>query len=402
MKITVALLTRNRPEYLRQAMTSILAQREVELDLLVLDNASTDDTASVVASFHDPRITYLRNEHDLGIVGNWNRGIELAVRRSPYTCVFHDDDLMLDGFLAESVRALQEHPSAGMSLCLCQFIREDGSITGQLDPCAMPEGLVCGLDFLELAIGGRALAIPPPIVVFRSDILSRVAPADSPHTRLSLDMNLYYRTAASSDVVMLKKLLTQYRMHEGSDTELINRTARSSGWYGTMAERIDAIASLLRSPRANDPEYRHRMVERLLTAHAHQSTAIHTCIPELYHPWEVRRTMLLKQLENSLPAGEPFILIDDGQLGLSDGFNGRRAIPFIERDGQYWGAPAHAAEAISELKRMREARVAQHIVVAWPSYWWLDQYGEFDRYLRRECRLVMESPHALVFDLTSA
>jgi len=123
-RITVAVLTRNRPHFLRQGLASILGQGDIELDVLVLDNASTDDTPAVVAEINDPRITYLRNEEDVGIVRNWNRAIKLAVHRSPYTCIFHDDDLMLPGYLSAMTEALHRHPSAGLAVCLCELTRE--------------------------------------------------------------------------------------------------------------------------------------------------------------------------------------------------------------------------------------------------------------------------------------
>jgi hypothetical protein len=213
-----------------------------------------------------------------------------------------------------------------------------------------------------------------------------------------MDMNLYYRMAAIADVLFIRKVLVQYRLHEGSDTELLNRTAGGTFWYGTMAERVDAIAYLMRSDRADSPEYRKWLSERLLAAHAHQSTAIHPCVPEMYHSWDNRKAILLDEIERVLPGGEPFIVIDDGQLGLYETFNGRRVIPFLERDGRYWGAPDHAGEAIENLERLGATGV-RWLVIGWPAFWWLDQYGSFDQYLRTRCRPVMQSPHGTVFQL---
>src|SRR5689334_22596296 len=320
-RISVAVLTRNRPNLLRLALESILAQRGVELDVIVLDNASTDDTGDVVRSFADSRITYVRNESDIGIVRNWNRGIQLATGRSPFVSIFHDDDIMLPGFLAESIAGLITHPSAGMSLCLAEYVRQDGTLKEVQQAGDVNEGLNCGLDFLELFVKGRCIDIPPPIPVFRSESLRRAGLADSPHTRGTIDMNLYYRMAAQSDVMFINKPLVQYRMHDGSDTELLNRTAGGTFWYGTMAERIDAMAYLLRSDRAADPAYRRWLAERLLAAHVHQSTAIHPSVPLMYHSWDNRRAIFLEQLSATIPAGDSFVLIDDGQLGLGERFD---------------------------------------------------------------------------------
>ena len=167
--VAVALLTRNRPALLRLALASVLAQQCVDLSVIVLDNASTDETPDVARSFAvaDERVSYVRHEPDIGIVRNWNRGIELACARSPLVSIFHDDDVMLPGFLAESARALEAHPTAGMSLCLAQYVGPDGSQRGALDAGDVKDGLNDGLDFLELAAEGRCISIPPPIVLFR-------------------------------------------------------------------------------------------------------------------------------------------------------------------------------------------------------------------------------------------
>jgi glycosyltransferase involved in cell wall biosynthesis len=397
-RVTVALLTRDRSQLLRVALASVLAQRGVDFDVIVLDNASTDDTPDVVRSFNDSRTTYVRHEHDIGIIRNWNRGIAEASARSPFVSIFHDDDVMLDGFLAESARGLVAHPSAGMSLCLAQYIKQDGSLKDVQLARDVKEGLNNGLDFIELFVEGRSMEIPPPIAMFRADALRRAGFADSPHARGTCDMNLYYRVAAIADVLMIPKVLVQCRLHDGSDTELLNRTAGGTFWYATMAERADAMTYLLRSPRAADPQYRHWLADRLRAAHAHASAAIHPSVPQMYHAWDARRAIFLDQLDAAVPKDQPLILIDDGQLGLAGEFHGRRVVPFLERDGQYWGPPDSDAEAIECLERLRLSG-ARWLAVAWPSLWWLDQYGGFDRHLRTRFRHALVSPHGVLYDM---
>ena len=188
--VTISLLTRNRSGLLRLAIESILAQERVELELLVLDNASTDGTPAVVRSFDDPRIVSMRSDTDIGMVRNWNRGIQLASGRAPFACIFHDDDIMLPGFLAESTRALEAHPSAGFSACLPQFISQSGELLDIMNPNDVSDGLINGMDFMELAVNRRGMGIYPPTVVFRSETLKRLGPIDSPHTHATMDLNL--------------------------------------------------------------------------------------------------------------------------------------------------------------------------------------------------------------------
>ena len=77
---------------------------------------------------------------------------------------------------------------------------------------------------------------------------------------------------------------------------------------------------------------------------------------------------------------------------------GRRAFPFLERNGQYWGRPSDSDTAIRELERLRAAG-ACFAVVAWPALWWLDYYLAFGEHLRTRYRCVLASDRLMVFDL---
>jgi hypothetical protein len=109
-----------------------------------------------------------------------------------------------------------------------------------------------------------------------------------------------------------------------------------------------------------------------------------------------RRLTLLHELAQVIPPGAPLVLVDDGTLGAE-----QWAIPFLERDGVYWGRPADDATAIAELERLR-ASGARFIAFAWPAFWWLDHYAGFHRHLRSRYRCRLESRTTVVFDVADA
>ena len=69
-RVTIAIPTRNRSHLLRVSLESALAQDYPDVQVMVLDNASTDDTQMVVRSFADTRVTYCRSEANLGTLAN--------------------------------------------------------------------------------------------------------------------------------------------------------------------------------------------------------------------------------------------------------------------------------------------------------------------------------------------
>ncbi len=95
--------------------------------------------------------------------------------------------------------------------------------------------------------------------------------------------------------------------------------------------------------------------------------------------------------------GDKFILVDQDEYG-SEIADRRRAIPFLERDEQYWGPPPDDATAIRELERLRRFG-ATFMVFAWPAFWWLDYYSGLQQHLRSEFRCVLENDRLVVFDL---
>jgi SAM-dependent methyltransferase len=118
----------------------------------------------------------------------------------------------------------------------------------------------------------------------------------------------------------------------------------------------------------------------------------------LYKQWARRMHEISRDLTAILPAGATFLFVDDGQFEAWAYPPDRRAMPFLERDGQYWGPPADDETALAELSRMIAAG-AEYIVVGWLAFWWLEHYPRFAARLRESCRCLHESERLVVFDL---
>jgi glycosyltransferase involved in cell wall biosynthesis len=126
--ISVVIPTRNRPHFLREAIASALAQTYTNIEVLVRDNASEEETRQVVESFRDPRLHYHRNDFNVGPTRNVIAGCIKA--RGKYIANLHDDDVWETTFLETLVKPLEENPRVAISFCDHHIIDSDG----QIDP----------------------------------------------------------------------------------------------------------------------------------------------------------------------------------------------------------------------------------------------------------------------------
>ncbi|HEX6536105.1 MAG TPA: glycosyltransferase family A protein [Gemmatimonadaceae bacterium] len=101
-EITVVIPTRDRSALLRRTVRCALRQRDVDLQVVVVDDASRDDTAAAIAGLGDPRVTLVRNARPEGVSAARNRGIGLAA--AEWIALLDDDDLWAPSKLASQLR----------------------------------------------------------------------------------------------------------------------------------------------------------------------------------------------------------------------------------------------------------------------------------------------------------
>jgi hypothetical protein len=123
--------------------------------------------------------------------------------------------------------------------------------------------------------------------------------------------------------------------------------------------------------------------------------------PQVVHPgprfWRDQLRQAAEELIRLIPAGERFILVDEERCRSTLDTAGR-AVPFLERDGEYWGPPADDAQAVEELERLRRQGIP-FVAFAWPAFWWLEHYAGLKRYLRANFPCLLENDRLVVFDL---
>lgn len=115
--VSVVIPTRNRHARLSGAIASVRAQTGVDLEIIVVDDASSDETPRVLQTLckEEPRLRYVRNDSPIGGGGARNAGALLA--KGEFVAFLDDDDSFLPGKLVRQVTALREQPSAPAASC---------------------------------------------------------------------------------------------------------------------------------------------------------------------------------------------------------------------------------------------------------------------------------------------
>ncbi len=207
-RITVALPTYNAAHWLPGAIDSVLAQDFRDFELLVLDNASTDGTAAVMARYQDPRVVYRVNDRNLGFAGNVHQGCRLA--RGDYVVILGADDILLPGFLGAAVAFLDAEPGCSMVHGPAAWIDNDGRRTGGTDPgwSRITPGPQAMLDLFRHGFCLTTMAL-------RTDAIRATGPFDESWLEL-IDVWLFCRMCLEGDIGYLDRVLVEYRVHDSA------------------------------------------------------------------------------------------------------------------------------------------------------------------------------------------
>jgi hypothetical protein len=214
-RITVAIPTRNRSQLLREALASVLRQSVEDLEVFVSDNASTDDTAEVVASFRDRRVHYTKLAHNIGLHGNVSRCLRRG--RAPFITILQDDDLMLPGNLERKLAVLERHPNVGIAHASFQLIGPNGRIVKDVENWsqARDDMIEPGWLFIRRSMTHECRINMSAAMMRRSAVTEeRFDEGDG----LAPDFGLWLRIALRADVAFIAEPLTALRTHEGRES----------------------------------------------------------------------------------------------------------------------------------------------------------------------------------------
>ena len=204
----------NYGHYLRQCVESILTQEGVEVRVLVIDDASPDDSADMGEQLarEDSRVAFRRHRTNAGHIATYNEGIEWL--EAEYMLLISADDYLLPGSLKRAADLLDRHPDMTLAFGKAVELYPEGRtgvlFTGRKEYDEAEVSVVDGAAFIE-ASGCRNL-VPTPTAVVRTSLLKTTG-GYRPELPHSGDMELWLRLAAHGSIGILGEGQAVYRRH---------------------------------------------------------------------------------------------------------------------------------------------------------------------------------------------
>lgn len=236
--VSVVIPTHQRADMVSGAIASVLAQIEVDLEVIVVDDGSSDGTATVVCGLaQDTRVRYVW-QANAGRSAARNRGLALA--RGRFVGFLDSDDQLEPGALAAHLKVHAEHPDLGMSVAGYVVVDEHGVAVDERLPW-LTGGSLDLADWLFDCYG------MPGSVLHRREWLERVGGFDAA-CEIAEDWDLYLRMAsAGCPMAFVGRATCRYRQHDQNSIRDLKLRWRASR---KVVERVFARAGLPSSVRA--------------------------------------------------------------------------------------------------------------------------------------------------------
>jgi glycosyltransferase involved in cell wall biosynthesis len=200
----------NGARFVAEAVRSALAQTHQDLEIVVVDDGSTDDSAAVVRGLGAPRVRIIA-QANAGVSAARNRGA--AAARGEYLAFLDQDDAWLPEKLERQLARFAERPAAGLVYADSFIVAEDGAVLGRVGERArLPAGDVFDALLVENVVPVSTLLLPRAVFQMVGGF---------GRYRYVEDLDLILRVAAKHPVDVVATPLSRYRVHPGSTSRVL-------------------------------------------------------------------------------------------------------------------------------------------------------------------------------------
>lgn len=219
--------TYNRAFYLKEALISVLNQSFEEFEIILINNASTDNTEEVIKEFSDSRIRYHLNNKNIGAAKSHAKALRFC--RGEYIYIFSDDDIMEVDNLKLKVAALNENPGVCLVHSACITINSLGTEEGEhytkshIQWRNAQSGPILDKNICHSLLMNTGFFLIFPTIMVRASVLEEHGIEFNNQLKYCIDWDFCAKLSLFGDFYYIEDKLIRYRLHANNETKSLNR-----------------------------------------------------------------------------------------------------------------------------------------------------------------------------------
>lgn len=371
--VSIIINNYNYERFLRSAVDSALSQTYSFTEVIIVDDGSTDHSATVLNEYKAKAEVVMKENGGQGSA--FNAGFEVS--KGEFIIYLDADDCLLPE-AAEMVVNTFDNDDLSKVHWPLYVIGENGERTGKITP---DKNLLSGDLLNKVLESGPNSYVSPPTSgnAWSRKFLEKVLLMPESAYKISADNYLCMLAPLYGNIKTIEQPLGLYRLH---------------GKNNFRGKNIDE--ALLQS-KVDRYEEGCRILENHL-----QQKGIEANISQWNNKsWLKKLQHAINDIKKFVPESASFILADENQWQVQDSVAGRKVILFKEHNSVYWGPPHDDADAIAEIeKQVKDG--SGFIFFAWPAFWLLEHYKQMRQYLHNNYECVIDDERLKGFNLIKA
>jgi glycosyltransferase involved in cell wall biosynthesis len=370
--VSIVISSFNYERFLAQAIDSALSQTWPAVEVIVVDDGSTDGSRAVIERYGARVQVILKPNGGQGSALNAG----FARCRGNVVMFLDSDDVLLPPAVEQVLSAMADPAVVKVHWPVAE-VDETGRRTGRIVPhMSLGRG-----DLRDRVLGEGPYGYRRPPTsgnAWSRALLERILPMPEPSFRTCPDLYLAALAPLYGPVECVENPLSLWRTH------LVNHS-----WRDDLAQRVQE--GIERDECAMDALVDHAQRLGLAADRAAWKS----------NAWWSQIGAAIADIASVVPEGGSFILADEDDWASGPRIAGRLRVPYPERDGVYAGSPADEHAAIAELQRQRE-RGERFFVVAYPHLWYVDYFPGLRAWLSSSARERLRNDRVAIFEMSAA
>lgn len=215
--VSVCIPAYNSSRYIAGTIESVLNQTYRNIEVVVVDDCSKDNTVEIIKSIKDSRVRLICNEKNLGMTGNWNKCIRES--KGKYVKLLPGDDFIYKDCIERSLAVLKKHKEVSLVVVGSHLVDDDNKVIGKYAHWPN-EGIIKGERIAKKSVMLNNFFGNPVCALFRREDFEKTGCFD-PNIPYILDFDLWLSLSAIGNVAVIKEKLSAFRVRKDSNTGVL-------------------------------------------------------------------------------------------------------------------------------------------------------------------------------------